>query len=125
MGFFDLAQGDDGAYNRKGGKVTTARETLIMELNELESRLLVGERGGWVLYFVKLFNDRAEAIARKTTFDRPGGTALSEIVKTVTLQNYQTELSDWSPAALWSVKGLWGVPLEFGEQKCLEVSSIR
>jgi len=124
VGVFDLAQGDDGAYDRKGGKVTTARETLIMDLNDLEARLLVRDGSRWALHFVKLFNDRAEAIARKTMFDRPGGTALSEVVKTVTLSNYKQEL-EWSEEGIWTVKGLWGVPLKFGEQKCFDLSSIR
>jgi len=106
--------------------MTTARETLIMDLNELEARLLVRSQGGqWALYFVKLFNGRAEAIARRTGFDRPGGTAISEITRTVTLENYHAELSDWPEEAIWAVKGLWGVPLKFGEQKCSEATSIR
>ena len=105
------------AYDRAGGaeaEKEVMREVLLIDLNELEARLTIRERDCWAVYFVKLFDNRLLAITRKTMFDRPGGNELSEVAKTVTLDNFHEELSDWPAVAIWAVKGLWGVPLEYG-----------
>lgn len=90
---------------------------LLINLDDLDAHLSIKRCGGWEVFSIKLFNGRLEGMARRTVYDRPNGTKQSEIIKSVTLENFQTELSDWPAVAIWMVRGLWGVPLEYGKEE--------